>query len=86
MCSIILSGNTWYGKIGLEFNRDSQTWGIPQYKRFLTCLRSCYPDPEDFKQLRYVIHHLFCPISDCPLSSFEQMEILISQISDETAQ
>ena len=84
--SMFFSGKTWYGKIGLEFNKESQTWGIAQYKKFLICLKSCYPDPQDFKKLRYVLQHLYWPISNNPLSSFDQMEILFSQISEETSQ
>jgi hypothetical protein len=59
MALTLFSGKTWYGKIGVEFNRESQTWGIPLYKKFINCLRSCYPDREDFQQVRYVFHHLF---------------------------
>jgi hypothetical protein len=86
MASMILSGKTSYGTIGLDFNKESQTWGIPHYKRFLTCLRSCFPDPQDFKQLPYVFHQLFGPTSDPSLSRLDEMENRWSQISEETSQ
>jgi hypothetical protein len=54
MSFTLLLGKTWYGKIGLEFNTESQAWSMLLYKRLLTCLKSCYPDPHDIKQLKYV--------------------------------
>jgi hypothetical protein len=85
MSFTLLLGKIWYGTIGLEFNTGSQTWGMPLYKRFLTCLKSCYPDPHDFKQLKYFFHVPFSPVFDPSLSRLDQMKLLWSEISPDNA-
>jgi hypothetical protein len=55
LLDLFCSDNIWYGKIGVELNNRGTLWNLPTYKKMISSLKSCYVDPEDFKQLEYVL-------------------------------